>query len=97
MHQVLARDEYYCWNNTNLDICFVDSLMNLLDSLQKDCIPDVFFPQVRLLISAPYHMFSQVNLLDRIKNPQVKQDSIRWLKGALARHERTGNVMEIFK
>ena len=49
-------------------------------------------------------MFSQVNLLDRIKMQQVKQDSIRWLERALARlertgtrHERTGNVMEIFK
>ena len=38
----------------------------------------------------------QVNLLKRIKNVQVKEDTTIWLERALERYNTTGSVMEIF-
>ena len=82
MHHVLKTPKDY-WNNANLEKCFVDSTRNLLEGLREDSITDIFFPTV--------------NLLDRIKNPQVKKDCIAWLDKLLRKYDRTGSVMDIFK
>merc|ERR1719430_1268727 len=82
MHLVIKTRADF-WNNKNLENCFVRALQNLLEGMNKDLVPDVFFPEV--------------NLLDRIKSKQVKKDTVGWLNNALNRYSRTGNVMDIFK
>ena len=82
MHQVNKTPKEF-WNNSNLEKCFVDSLRSLLVGLRRDSITDKFFPEV--------------NLLDRIKNPQVKKNCIEWLDRLLRKYDRTGSVMDIFK
>ena len=82
MHHVMKTPQDY-WNNANLEKCVVDCLRNLLEGLRQDSITDVFFPDV--------------NLLDRIKKPQVKKECITWLDKLLRNYDRTGNVMNIFK
>ena len=45
MHLVLETEAGF-WENSNLDVCLVKSLENLLCGFQQDSITDVFFPKV---------------------------------------------------
>ena len=93
MHHVLETPSEY-WNNANLEKCFVDPLRRLLLGLQKNSITDVFFPSVT---STDLSSSFQVNMLDRIKVPQVKRQIGAWLEGVINKYDRTGQVMDIFK
>ena len=50
MHLVVRRSEDY-WDRKNLVTCFVDSLGNLLNDLKDDKVYDVFFPEVKVMVS----------------------------------------------
>ena len=45
MHLVMETEANF-WENSNLDVCLVKSLENLLCGFQQDSITDVFFPKV---------------------------------------------------
>merc|ERR1711915_20183 len=82
IHLVMKKPKSY-WNNENLVTCFIDSLRNLLQLLTERSVTDVFFPEV--------------NLMDRIKNPQVIKDIVGQLDRILKRYDREGDVMNVFK
>ena len=48
MNLVMEKDASF-WSNGNLVNCFVEALTFLTDGLERDYIPDVFFPEVRIL------------------------------------------------
>jgi len=81
MHMVVAEPKDY-WANDNLPTCFIDSLKNLLDGLRRGEIADVFFPQV--------------NLLGRIKNPQVISDVVGYIERKLRAFKQTGDILIFF-
>ena len=78
MHKVLEQPRDY-WRDENLPKCFIDSIQNLLDGLKCGRIPDVFFPEV--------------NLLDRIKSPDVLDDVKRFLERKLEAYKQTGDIL----
>ena len=51
MHQVLQTPSDY-WREDNLDTCLLDTIGKLIQGLQEDNIPDVFFPQVLLILTS---------------------------------------------
>ena len=78
MHKVLEQPRDY-WRDENLPNCFIDSIQNLADGLKCGRIADVFFPEV--------------NLLDRIKSPDVLEDVKRFLERKLDAYKQTGDIL----
>ena len=97
MHQVLQTPSDY-WRADSLDTCLLDTIAKLIQGLEVDNIPDLFFPQVAhvLLTLTSSNLNQQVNLLARIKNKKVKHDCRRFLEKALKKYKQQGAVMEIF-
>ena len=46
MKLVMETSEKF-WNNSNLEVCFIRSIENLLTGIQTNCITDIFFPEVK--------------------------------------------------
>lgn len=81
MHLVMRTDQRF-WNNENLSNCFVEAIRNLLVGLQTRDIRDIFFPEV--------------NLLSRIKNPQILDDVTRFLQRRVNSFNQTGDILAFF-
>ena len=81
MHRVREQPRNY-WSEYNLPNCFIDSLENLLKGLKSRQIIDVFFPQV--------------NLLHRIKNPQVIDDVVGYIERKLRAFNQEGDILAFF-
>lgn len=81
MHRVREQPRDY-WRNENLPNCFIDSLTNLLNGLKSREITDIFFPQV--------------NLLHRIKNPQVIDDVVGYMERKLRVYYQKRDILAFF-
>jgi len=84
MHQVMENKmigDY--WRNDNLPTCFVDAVQRLLDGLKRGNISDIFFPEV--------------NLLQRIKNPEVLKSIIGFLERKLRAFKQYGDILVFFE
>ena len=97
MHMVVAEPREY-WANDNLPTCFIDSLNNLLDGLRRGEIADVFFPQVNIQLGLSLYCecIYKVNLLGRIKNPQVISDVVGYIERKLRAFKQTGDILIFF-
>merc|ERR1719282_1176254 len=71
------------WKNDNLPNCFIDSVQRLLDGLKSGNISDIFFPEV--------------NLLQRIKNPEVMNSIIGFLERKMRSFKQNGDILVFFK
>lgn len=79
---LLLTDESLWRNDASLETCFIAALDNLLTRLKKNSICSPFYPEV--------------NLLDQIKNQEVKDDIIGCLDNILIKYDMTADVMGIF-
>ena len=99
MHRVMEQPRDY-WRNENLPNCFIDSLENLLIGLKSRKITDIFFPEVLIktnfIVHLQSHIFFQVNLLHRIKNPQVIDDVVGYIERKLRAYYQTRNILIFF-